>query len=656
MARSRTNDHDGLTIIVVPGTLATTLGTTHPEVEEEDYSESDSTNFQKALNDLIKKRANENPTAISWHDEGNVDLATTLSPNLKTKDNIREMLNDMHSVVDALQFLRVRANAGIEKFPVKIKRIEWAQKKETAAHDERQKNNKSDASRLVGGANSEKSRMFGQKKLDAMITECENNNDNYMIIGHSHGGTVAASTIRNRAASNKKLIGFKGAVYVGAPEISSRVRLFNKTLLDNIMSPTIGEALGMIVVVASALVARLIGLILAAQTFPMDSQTQLNLKWLLSEAPVSTVAALAVSILAISGFAGVWLRQNHMNGRARKAEDKLSNLAPQYYVSAPEDEIVNIFEDLSNGLFDDSKEAINKVSDEISTKYKKPFFTGIIAWQAMRAFQKWITYSAWLVFSAVILWSFFALGGNAEVVFLGLKSFGVELSSEQDIRAFLVNQFGDGNYLSLSTWLIPVGALIAGAILTFRNLLGIIKNLADTFERVVTIGLLGLRESKLPRREDLDNERAKLEIRKEPEEVLSIVTSLANARGANLMSHIRDMIIRKDAVRSLRSPETLQLIRELPAATGLVHTSYFRSKLFMIYLAKMVAELSGGYLTFPRENPDKHDDYVRLDEVARLAHERDLETIAVDASTTNYAADLKKSRRFTKPDTASWAQ
>ena len=669
----------GLTVIIVPGTLAEGYGeTTRPtltdrvetrsghrsDIERDQlarFPEMDGVDTPKPNNgedrieeivkhfsDLAKK---DSPEKRNWFENATVAVPAS-SDNISTKAKIRTALRKTRSISDAIRFLRVRANAGNDGYTVRTVHVPWASPKDKAHH------NPADGKYLVGGGNTVESRAFGRRELNKEIEKCEKEQRKYIIVGHSHGGAVAIKALRNRAARGMPLHGFLGSIYIGTPVLSTRVRLFNITPINNIMSPTIGEFIGIFAIIAAALVARLVGLVMVSEGFSPTTNMALLFEWLWSEAKYSTIfAGGAVAIVAVA-YVAVWLGQRLMNATAARVDHVLARKSPQYFVTSPHDEIVNIFDDLSNDLFDTTKEQIKKDTDKTYESNKNKITLGIIAWWLFGTARKFITTSFLLVFTVTLLWAFLTLGGSFGFITSVLTSLGFEPNTEEGIRQFLIDFFGDAVWLTPST----IGLTVASALFagwSMRRKLKNIKNkLHELFERIVAIGVLGLRESKLPRANDLAKEPKNLVINKEPAEVFTMVTKLANSRGANLFSKLRDVVFDDDAGRKLRSAEMLEMLRRMPAATGLVHTSYFRSRLFMVYLAKLIAELSDGHLTFPRDNADeneKREDYVYLDEIARSARLIDLERIMMDAALTSYDVKFKNDRRIRRPDSGSWS-
>lgn len=69
------------------------------------------------------------------------------------------------------------------------------------------------------GWNSETSRRGASEKLCALFAECENAGEQYVVIGHSHGGSIIAHSLLLCARGGQRLNGLSQCVTVGTPFI-----------------------------------------------------------------------------------------------------------------------------------------------------------------------------------------------------------------------------------------------------------------------------------------------------------------------------------------------------------------------------------------------------------------------------------------------------
>jgi hypothetical protein len=661
----------GLTIIIVPGTLAEGFieqgrkfsaekinhspsdqpipDTSHGDANRGSGASSEQlSNVEKIAEYLSEQSADDNPDRRNWFEDGQVEIRRS-TDIFSSGTDIRKNLRAIHSIVDAIAFLRLRANTGNENYTVETIHVPWASDKEIAKHE------MADNKYLVGGGGSVASRNHGRDELSRAIDKCEKEKRKYIIIGHSHGGSVGVKALRWRAAKKKKLNGFLGSIYIGAPVLSTRARLFNIVPINNVMSPTIGQFFRIGAIIAAVLIARLVGLVLVSESFTLQPNDLSTLQWLWLEAQYSTLIAGWFSALLLIAFAGAWLVQWRMDAKAKVVDGILAEKSPQYFVSSPHDEIVNIYNNLRDGLFDEVNEKIRKTADEGHERHKDKVKIGIAIWWSISAVRKFAVKTFQLTLVIALLWVFLTLGGPMDFITDAATKLGIEPNNENSIRDTLTIFFGDKVWMSPPTIFVLLATLAFAGWRAWQNLERIRSKLHENFERIVTIGLLGLQENRLPRNDELKGEPQNLIINEEPKEVFAMVTKLANSRGANMTSMIRDIIFNGDAAQKIRSPELLAMLRKLPATTGLVHTSYFRSKIFMVYLAKLVAELSDGHLTFPRNNAKPDSNHVHLNTVAKQARLIDLERIMIDAATTAYDVEFENDRRIERPDAGSWA-
>lgn len=504
-------------------------------------------------------------------------------------------LNNLRS---ALQLLRLRSDRGRssgsrEAFHLRLVDLPWKTDPQGGGLFKRFVRG--------GGDEHEETRLTAARQLRYWLDLCREHKVDVVVIGHSHGGNIAIESLRRRRwhlfplphyrAMSLPMPQLQAIVTVGSPLYRVRqglmTAIFNRPLFPSYLTIAGSSALALLVV----------GLARGG----LDELGQLEGLFVGASAAALGLSVL-VSWLAARRLMGPWAFERKTRGRM-----------PFVHLRSPNDEVPRLFSASIGAKLDEDLDGQERPRRVLLWPLERvrSLFAGVGA-----AGNDLMQRAAALILGVV---TSLLVGGFLGVTLDATRS----VAAGQVVLTRLAAALS-GVSPELGTWIaslpqeeyvFSVEWLIAGAVLVAIGKVRSLINLVGGTMTAVRQVLFGHGRKKV-RQTDVESHGDSPDafdavVHEVPEEVWHSVRALADASRSRLMTDIAKTLASSNNNQRLNVDDLQALIKKFFTEKGLVHTTYFRSRIFLIYLAKLVADASGERLTMARGEEGTIDDIAR---------------------------------------------